>query len=260
MSNRKFDINSLRIASPCPVGWENMTGDARKRFCSLCSLNVYNISEMTKTEAEALIAASEGRFCARIYRRHDGTVITRDCPVGLRAYRKRVASFAGAALSMVLGLFSVGYGQCKIKADGKTISAKKLDIGKIADPKGESGLRGFITDPTGAVVPNINVFLLAEDAKTPVSVTSNGEGMYSFASLKPGKYTLAVNPLSGLKATSVKDLTIEQGFISELNIVLEPGAVGTTVIVGAIGFDPIIDTTSTGGTTVITREMLERKP
>jgi hypothetical protein len=236
-----------------------MTGDARKRFCESCSLNVYNVSEMTRTEAEGLIAASEGRFCARIYRRQDGTVITRDCPVGLRSYRKRVASFAGAALSIVLGLFSVGYGQCKVKADGKTISAKKLDIGKIADPKGESGLRGTITDQNGAVVPNFEIRLLAENAKLPVSATSNGEGIYSFASLKPGKYTLAISPMIGFKGTSIKDLLIEPGFVSELNIVLEPGE-GTTVLVGVVGFDPLIDSTSTGGTTVITREMLDRKP
>ncbi|MCC7528421.1 MAG: hypothetical protein IT342_07860, partial [Candidatus Melainabacteria bacterium] len=44
-------LNSIRIASPCHVDWETMTGDERKRFCGDCKLNVYNISEMTKKDA-----------------------------------------------------------------------------------------------------------------------------------------------------------------------------------------------------------------
>ena len=43
MNKQTFDINKLRIASPCPVGWETMKGDARTRHCDLCQLNVYNV-------------------------------------------------------------------------------------------------------------------------------------------------------------------------------------------------------------------------
>jgi hypothetical protein len=35
---------------------------------------------MTAAEAAALIAGREGRLCARLFRRADGTVITADCP------------------------------------------------------------------------------------------------------------------------------------------------------------------------------------
>ncbi|MEP6707239.1 MAG: hypothetical protein ABJC05_06945, partial [Pyrinomonadaceae bacterium] len=56
-----FELDNLRPASPCPVGWEQMTGDERVRLCRLCDLHVYNISEMTRDEAYALIAKSEGR-------------------------------------------------------------------------------------------------------------------------------------------------------------------------------------------------------
>src|SRR5262252_9589526 len=103
MNSYKFNINTLRVASPCSVGWENMTGDERQRHCDLCSLNVYNISGMTTGEVEQLITEREGRLCIRMFRRADGTVITKDCPVGLRAVRKRVATMAGAALTAVLG-------------------------------------------------------------------------------------------------------------------------------------------------------------
>ena len=91
----QIKLDRLRIASPCPASWEQMTGDDRARFCELCNLHVYNIAELTASEAKSLIANAEGRICARLYRRSDGTVITKDCPVGLRAIRRRVARIAG---------------------------------------------------------------------------------------------------------------------------------------------------------------------
>jgi hypothetical protein len=111
MTKQNFNINKLRVASPCSTGWETMSGDERVRRCHSCELNIYNISEMTKNEVEDLIANREGRLCIRLYKRTDGTVLTKDCPVGFRAYQKRVARFAGAALATVLGLFSVSFGQ-----------------------------------------------------------------------------------------------------------------------------------------------------
>src|SRR6185503_21216807 len=56
----------------------------------------YDLSAMTRDEATALVAASEGKLCARFYRRTDGTVLTADCPVGVR--KKRVRRAIGAAV------------------------------------------------------------------------------------------------------------------------------------------------------------------
>ncbi|HEY6046048.1 MAG TPA: hypothetical protein VIU65_05550, partial [Pyrinomonadaceae bacterium] len=95
----EIQLDRLRIASPCPVSWEQMKGDERSRFCDLCSFHVYNIAELTASEAKSLIAKTEGRICARLFRRSDGTVITKDCPVGLRAIRRRVARISGAVFA-----------------------------------------------------------------------------------------------------------------------------------------------------------------
>lgn len=109
-------LDGVRIAAPCRADWEKMAGDERMRYCDRCSLHVYNLSGMTKKEAETLIANAEGRLCVRFYRRADGTVLTRNCPVGLRALKVRAARVAGAALSAVLGFFTgvglnLGFGQ-----------------------------------------------------------------------------------------------------------------------------------------------------
>jgi hypothetical protein len=105
-------LEQVRIASPCPVRWDDMQGDERVRFCGQCSLNVYNLSEMTREEAEKLILSKQGRLCAGFFRRADGTVITRDCPVGLRAARMRAARSAGrvaaAAALLLSGTLALG--------------------------------------------------------------------------------------------------------------------------------------------------------
>lgn len=106
MARFRNTLNHVRIAAPCPADWDQMIGSERVRFCGQCSLNVYNLSGMTRSDAESLIAGTEGRLCIRFYRRSDGSIITRDCPVGLRAIRRRVSYIAKAISSMVLGLFA----------------------------------------------------------------------------------------------------------------------------------------------------------
>ncbi|MDI1241890.1 MAG: hypothetical protein PSX80_08225, partial [bacterium] len=102
----KIDIDRMRVASPCHVDWDSMTGDDRARFCGSCDRHVYNVVGLTRPEIESLVENTEGRLCVRMYQRPDATVLTEDCPVGLRLIRKRVATFAGAALSALLGLVS----------------------------------------------------------------------------------------------------------------------------------------------------------
>lgn len=99
-------LNNLKVASPCSQDWEGMLGDNRKRYCGECKLNVYNLSGMTKTEAENLLMNSEGRLCVRFFQRADGTVLTQDCPVGWAKVKQRTKVFATAAFSLVLSLFS----------------------------------------------------------------------------------------------------------------------------------------------------------
>jgi hypothetical protein len=101
-------LNNLKIASPCSADWEGMYGDERKRFCGECKLNVYNLSGMTRKEAEALLENSEGRLCVRYYQRADGTVLTADCPVGWAKVRQRLSAAATAAFSLIVSLVSGG--------------------------------------------------------------------------------------------------------------------------------------------------------
>ncbi len=103
-------LDRIRIASPCAMKWDHMTpvGDGeRVRRCDQCRLSVHNISDMTRDESEAFLRSivPGGRVCGALWRRADGAILTRDCPVGLRAVRRRLVrliSRAAAAIAVVL--------------------------------------------------------------------------------------------------------------------------------------------------------------
>ncbi len=106
MKRFKNALDKIKIASPCGANWNEMRGDDRQRHCAECKLNVYNLSDMTRREAESFLINSEGRVCVRFYQRKDGTVLTKDCPVGWQELKKRTATIAKAAFASVLGLMT----------------------------------------------------------------------------------------------------------------------------------------------------------
>lgn len=101
-------LNKIQVASPCPASWESMTGDDISRHCDSCNLPVYNLSEMTKQEAEDFLARSipTGRVCAKFYRRTDGTILTDDCPRGLRILRNTATSISRKVAATIVLLIS----------------------------------------------------------------------------------------------------------------------------------------------------------
>lgn len=101
-------LDVIDVASPCPADWDAMTGDDRVRHCGQCNLNVYNLSDMTEREAMSLVNKSEGRMCVRFFRREDGTMITRDCPVGLAALRRSIVRIWAKAAALAGAMFAGG--------------------------------------------------------------------------------------------------------------------------------------------------------
>jgi hypothetical protein len=89
-------LENLRVAAPCKVPWDSMTGDDRARDCAKCEKTVYNISSMTRAEAEEFLAARGASACVRFFKRADGTILTADCPVGVKKRRRKLALTAGA--------------------------------------------------------------------------------------------------------------------------------------------------------------------
>ena len=69
------DNHRMHVQEPCPMAWSQLTGDARKRFCSECQLHVHNGEEMTRREAEAIVRTSSERVCMRLVTDQNGNPI-----------------------------------------------------------------------------------------------------------------------------------------------------------------------------------------
>jgi hypothetical protein len=157
-----ISLEQLRIASPCTASWDDMAGDERSRFCGQCRLNVYNLAAMTQGEAERLISKKEGRVCVRLYKRSDGTVITRDCPVGVSALRRRTAwivSKVAAGLAVVIGgaAWAVNFGHPyreRVALDGtQPLAALTRWLQQTQQPQVQIMMGDIALPPTAVPVP-----------------------------------------------------------------------------------------------------------
>ncbi len=131
MKNFTNPLENIKIASPCSANWNEMYGNERKRYCSECKLNVYNLSDMTQTEAENFLINSEGRVCIKFYRRTDGTVLMQDCPVGWQGVKKRVSRMATAVFAMITGFFGGNFVFNQTSFDNSDLTGKVTVVPKI---------------------------------------------------------------------------------------------------------------------------------
>jgi hypothetical protein len=94
-------LERIQIASPCTAQWDEMIGDDRARFCTHCQKDVFNLSAMPREEAESFMHARTAEVCVRLYKRTDGTVLTSDCPVGVKRKRrfKAIVAVSGGLLA-----------------------------------------------------------------------------------------------------------------------------------------------------------------
>jgi hypothetical protein len=96
-------LDNIRVATPCSAAWADMKGSDVVRHCGSCDKDVFNLSGMTREEAELLILAKNGNLCVRYYQRKDGTILLKDCVVGVSNRRKRKLIAAGAAALLAGG-------------------------------------------------------------------------------------------------------------------------------------------------------------
>ena len=259
MSKQSDRLDRVRIASPCSVSWERMVGNDHVRFCDQCNLNVYNISSMTRKQAEALVVSTEGRLCVRLYKRTDGTVITQDCPVGLRALRRRVSRIAGAAFTALMSFCMSVSGQESSRVCTQDSGKLLVNIKKTqADSHdGSAAISGTVIDPQGAAVPGARLTLINEKSEAEQVLFSTDDGKFQYLSLAAGTYTLKVE-MSGFKTTKVMGVIAKPNEVNSFNVSLELGD-KYTEMVGAGDFW-YLDYSTTSVTTTITDNAFRTLP
>lgn len=103
-------LDVLHVAAPCRISWDRMGGNGRVRRCGTCTRQVFNISGLGRADAEALLRDHVEGTCERYYGREDGTVLTADCPVGVRRRfgLKALTTLATSAFLAGAGLLVIG--------------------------------------------------------------------------------------------------------------------------------------------------------
>lgn len=172
-------IDNIRIASPCTADWKQMKGDHRVRHCDACNLNVYNLAAFTEAEIRELVANRKGRLCGRIYQRQDGTVLTENCPVGMKAVVRRISRIAGAVFAFLTVNFSAG-----LPSLGQSYTRTNVSQAAVA-------LEVF--DPTGAPVADADVILSEPSRKQTLRGKTDKRGKFVLAGVQSGRYELTVS-------------------------------------------------------------------
>ncbi|HEY8188864.1 MAG TPA: carboxypeptidase-like regulatory domain-containing protein, partial [Pyrinomonadaceae bacterium] len=90
-------------------------------------------------------------------------------------------------------------------------------------------IRGTVTDPNGARIPNATVQVT--DLETGISrdLTTDSDGNYEVAALKPGNYRVNVTA-AGFK-TTVKEVVVQGSDIVRADVRTEVGVATETVVV-----------------------------
>ena len=115
-------------------------------------------------------------------------------------------------------------------------------------------ISGTVSDPSGAVLPNVTVNLKNVDKGFTNKTETNSQGFYQFQLLEPGTYVITVSAPSFKSLTATT--TVSVGATSIVNAKLEVGAAGTTVEVS--GEAPLLQTESAEiSTTFNAREISE---
>jgi hypothetical protein len=172
-------LENIRIASPCSADWEQMRGNDRVRHCGICNLNVYNFSAMTEREIRKLMTRREGLPCVRFYRRRDGTIITRNCPVGVKAVARRISRVAGAIFSFLAAMLSAP----------PAALAQSYTLSNVSG----AGLWVEVRARNGALVPQAKVTLLGTSRNQKIEGVTDKHGRVRLWGSVGGEYSIVVS-------------------------------------------------------------------
>jgi hypothetical protein len=118
-------------------------------------------------------------------------------------------------------------------------------------------LTGRIIDPTGSVVPGVQVAVKQTGTGAIRTVETNDEGYYTAPLLPPGTYEVLAQK-TGFKAAKITDVELRVNQVTRIDMALELGAVADTVdvVASAVALETETGSLATG----VSRDSLENLP
>lgn len=116
---------------------------------------------------------------------------------------------------------------------------------------------GQVVDPSGLNVTGAQLKLVDIDRDTSTNATTNNSGLYTFPSVRPGRYRMEVIA-AGFKVVNVTGVTVNIQDHLEQNFKLVVGSISESITVD--GGTPLVDTESATVSTVVDRNFAENLP
>ena len=120
-----------------------------------------------------------------------------------------------------------------------------------------ASITGTVTDPSGAVVPNVKITATNNGTNVAYTASSNESGVYNLLFLPVGRYSVA-SENAGFKKTILGPFALEVNQIARVDLKLEVG--DTTQSVEVKDFAPILQTESTQTGDALTSSRLSALP
>lgn len=217
--------HDLKIEEPCHADWGEMAGDARKRHCGECRLDVYNFSEMTQREMDRVLERAKkraatgagARLCVRYVQREDGSIITKQCATGFRANLLRAVRWTGAMVAALISFVAGVPRGAKAAALRTEMAQAQSTTGRAAPPVTLVQIQGApplvqnqpatranvieVVDPTGGYVPNAIITLVSEKTAASTTLHTDKNGVAKLDELPEGNYQIKVASLGFVTET-----------------------------------------------------------
>ena len=202
MEKVKF-IDDINVKTPCTEEWDDMVGSEKIRFCSHCSKDVNNISNMTRKEALRLVRKYEGHLCIR-YQIDPKT----QRPVFLDTLHKITRRAPGMTAGVMATSFAVAVAAY---AQGEPVPVPQDTTQVVLRTDSQTAtISGYVTDPKGAAIPYAVVTLINQKTFEYRAISASFEGFYEFKDVQPGEYTLKFEG-GAFEAKEMKDVAVSGG-------------------------------------------------
>ncbi|HWW61145.1 MAG TPA: carboxypeptidase-like regulatory domain-containing protein, partial [Thermoanaerobaculia bacterium] len=136
-------------------------------------------------------------------------MITRDCPTGLRALRRRASRIAAALLTAFVSLPALAFG-------GRTQGSKvKLRVERVASSS--AAVFDGVVDASGSPLPGVTVTVRNESTKSEVTAVTDVNGAFRIVSLSDGLYRVNVT-LESFRPATIKHLQLKAGEVTHAKV------------------------------------------
>lgn len=233
MTARKTSLDRIEITSPCNADWDEMTGSEQIRYCTECNKYVYNLSAMTRRDAEELVATRRSQMCTRMTRDLNGGTITVDSLPPVRLLGRRPGPIASTVVSTILSI-APGVGaisqspQASSHVYSQNESARKASRSVPGATTG--ALTGTVSDESGTLISGAVVTITSEAAGDVLSQITSETGEFRFDGLSARTYIFEIKA-KGYQLPKQHGLDVQSGEVHRMDVVMEK----EVVVMGAMG-------------------------